>query len=325
MISNIQIFSLSIKNKESYIDEYYVKDSKPIITDNPKKLNNLMKSNVEICDNIAAYKIAIKSKNKKMQNIILENIVKILKTSGINNTEFTSYWALKDMSYSAYKTFNSNHFIQIEFLKNVIPEFIKDRHLLYKIHGYSFSSLQAIKDSKAHKGNGNAANKKIINILNQFGFSYFSSKNIDEFIKSNHIYICPDKADKILFEKILKHFKLKFKWSKNKQKKQTDFLIKINDHILIMEHKHMKESGGGQDKQMSEIIDFISHQDKDVHYISFLDGIYFNLLANEAIKSGKPFEQRKNILQNLKKNKNNYFVNTYGFIELLKVFIKNTS
>ncbi len=62
-----------------------------------------------------------------------------------------------------------------------------------------------------------------------------------------------------------------------------------------MEHKHMKESGGGQDKQMSEIIDFISHKDKKVSYISFLDGVYFNLLSDKNIDKGKVFEQRKEI------------------------------
>jgi hypothetical protein len=89
-----------------------------------------------------------------------------------------------------------------------------------------------------------------------------------------------------------------------------------------MENKHMKEAGGGQDKQMSEIINFISYQDKEVSYISFLDGVYFNLLSDETIKSGKPYEQRKAIYTYLKKNKTNYFVNTFGLEKLLKTMTK---
>jgi len=83
----------------------------------------------------------------------------------------------------------------------------------------------------------------------------------------------------------------------------------------------MKESGGGQDKQMSEIIDFVSYNENNVSYISFLDGIYFNLLANQNIKFGKPYFQRKSIYANLKRSKQNWFINTKGFIKLLK-FLK---
>jgi len=320
-MNNIKLLEFCFKNKENYIDNYYVKNSDPIITNNPKKLNKLMKANSDILDNISAYKIAIESKNIEMQKTALENIIKALKTTGINNSEFSSYWALKDMSYSSYKSFSSTPFIQIEFLKSVIPEFIKNRHLLYKLHGYSFSSIQAIKDSKAHKGSGNLGNKKVSDIFNSFNFSHFTENNLDEFIKTDKVYIYPDKTEKKLFKEIIKYYNINFKWSKNHENKQTDFLFKINSKIFIMEHKHMKESGGGQDKQMSEIIDFISYNDNNVSYVSFLDGIYFNLLANKSIKLSKTQSQRESIYNNLKSNKQNYFVNTKGFVELLK-FLK---
>lgn len=321
MLNNIKLFETCLKNKESYVDKYYVKNSKPTITNDTKKLNKLMKANTEILDNISAYKIATKSKNIKMQKTILQNILSLLKTTGINNTEFTSYWATKDMSYSSYKTFKNTPSIQAEFIKNIIPEFIKDRHLLYKIHGYSFTTLQVLKDSKAHKGNASPGNKKITSLFIKSGFSHFTSNEISEFTKSNKVFIYPDKTDRILFKKILSHYKINFKWSKNHENKQTDFLFKIDNKIFIMEHKHMKESGGGQDKQMSEIINFISYTDKNVYYISFLDGIYFNVLADKNIKTGKPFEQRKSIIDNLKKHKKNYFINTKGFTKLIENLI----
>jgi len=322
MIDNIKLFEISIENEENYVDKYYAKNNKPIITDNSKKINNLMKANIDILDNISAYKIAIESNNIKMQEIALKNIILALDTTGINFSEFTSYWATKDISYSIYKNTLKTEFLKMEFLKNIIPEFIKDRHLLYKIHGYSFSTLQVVSDSKAHKGNGSAGSKKIIDIFKNFGFSHFVSNDILKFNKTNKIFICPDKTDSILFKKILKKYKINFDWSKNHENKQTDFLFKVDKKIFIMEHKHMKESGGGQDKQMSEIIDFISYRDKGVYYVSFLDGLYFNLIADKSIKSGKSFEQRKKIEKNLRKNKRNYFVNTNGFIELMNEIIK---
>jgi hypothetical protein len=69
---------------------------------------------------------------------------------------------------------------------------------------------------------------------------------------------------------------------------------------------------------MSEIIDFISYADVDcVSYISFLDWVYFNLLADINITSGKSYEQRQHIYKELNSNKQNYFVNTLGFKKLV--------
>lgn len=319
-IDNLKLFDISLKNKESYLDEYYIKDTDLVITSDKQKFNALMESNSKILDNISAYKIAVEAKNISMQKEIIENINKILKTSGINNSEFTSYWSLKDMSYSSFKSFKDTPFIQKEFLKKVIPEYINDRHGVYRNHGYSFSTLQAIKDSKAHKSNGNSGNSKVTKLLEDSGFSYYLDNDLDGFIKSDKVFIYPDKKDKSLFKKILNHYGASFDWSKNHENKQTDFLFKVNGIIYIMEHKHMKESGGGQDKQMSEIINFISYKDKNVSYVAFLDGIYFNVLSDINIKNGKPFEQRKSIIENLKKNKQNYFVNTRGFISLMASF-----
>jgi hypothetical protein len=318
MIDNLKLFELSINNKEPYIDKYYAKNNTPIITADSKKFNDLMRANIEILENISAYKIASESKNKAMQNTILKNIVSRLNVSGINFSEFTSFWATKDVSYSIYKGTLKTDDLKIEFLKNIIPEYLKDRHALYKNHGYSATTLQTVNDSKAHKENGNSGSVKIADIFSVAGFEYFDSKDLDLFVKSKKIFIYPDKTNKTLFKEILKRYNIKFEWSKNHENKQTDFLFKVDKNIFIMEHKHMKEAGGGQDKQMSEIINFISYKDKNVHYISFLDGVYFNLLADKEIKSGKSFEQRLGIITNLKKNKQNYFVNTFGFSKLVR-------
>lgn len=319
MIENIELFKISSNAKEPYVDDYYIKKNKAIITYDNEKINEIMKANLDLLDNISAYKVASDSKNIEMQNIIIKNIISLLETTGINFSEFTSYWAVKDMSYSIYNKTLKTESLKIEFLKNIIPEFIKDRHFLYKIHGYSYSTLQAVCDSKSHKANSNAGNTKITKLLEENGFSHFNLCDISKFKESDKIFIYPDKKDKELFQEILKEYKIYFNWSKNHENKQTDFLFKINNKIFIMEHKHMKEAGGGQDKQMSEIIDFISYtEDNDnIHYISFLDGIYFNVVSDESITKGKPFEQRKSIVNNLNGNKRNFFVNTNGFIWLV--------
>ncbi len=103
MIDNIKLFEFSSKNKEPYIDKYYVKDNEPIITRDPGYSNDLMSANLKVIENITAYKIATEAQNSEMQEVILRNIIDALNVSGINFSEFTSYWAIKDMSHSVYK------------------------------------------------------------------------------------------------------------------------------------------------------------------------------------------------------------------------------
>jgi len=318
MIKNIDLFNLCIENKEPYLDKYYSKKATPIITEDLLSQNDLMNASLSILENISAYKIAIDSKNKTMQESILNNILDYLNIKGINFTEFVSYWAVKDVSYSVYKKTLITNELKKDFLKNILPKYIKERHSLYSKHGYSFSTIQVLNDSKAHKENSSSGKNKVSDILNSFNFKKLEDNNLNNFLNKDSIYIYPDNDGKKIFKDIINYFNINFKWSNKHEGKQTDFLFKKNNKIFIMEHKHMKESGGGQDKQMSEIIDFISYRDKNVHYISFLDGIYFNLLVDNKIKSGKPFTQKNDIINILYKNYQNYFVNTYGFIKLLE-------
>lgn len=318
MIDNKDLFNACCKNQESYLDPYYTKDTKAIISESRTQPNPLMNANSEILENISAYKIALQAQNIEMQNTILNTIIRILENPQINVSEFVSYWCLHDMSYSIYKKI-SEHDTKKQFLQSIIPDFIQHRHELYKTHGYSVSTLQAIQDSKSHKKNGNSGNKKITKILEQHGLSHCNGKNISEFKEKDKIFIYPDKGDNILFQNILSEYNISFYWGKNHEGKHPDILFKIQNHIFILEHKHMKEKGGGQDKQILEIIDFISHEEKGVHYISFLDGIYFNILStNHTTNTDKVFLQKQSIRESLTKNKQNYFVNTYGFKRLLQ-------
>ena len=87
----------------------------------------------------------------------------------------------------------------------------------------------------------------------------------------------------------------------------------------------MKESGGGQDKQVVEVLDFIRQQDSNpqVHYITYMDGIFVNKLIHASHdKSKVQLEQATEIL---KKNPRNYFVNTFAFEKLLKHLLPKPS
>jgi len=136
-------------------------------------------------------------------------------------------------------------------------------------------------------------------------------------------YFLPDKGDKSLFTNFCKELKVKYKFGTEHQGKEPDIVLKINDHFFIIEAKHIKESGGAQDKQIVEIIEFIKYSEtnRKIHYLSFVDGVYFNnFVWND--KDSKISRQRKDIEEYLKTNKNNFFVNTLGFITLLNDLLK---
>ena len=121
------------------------------------------------------------------------------------------------------------------------------------------------------------------------------------------------------------------------REKEFDLFIEINNILIIgeakflideggqqwdrlIEAKHMKEGGGAQNKQIVEIIDFIKHQEDsdDLHYVTFMDGVYFNKFSKAHIQQNKIRRQKEDIVKNLEKNKNNFFVNTAGLKSLFK-------
>lgn len=319
-MDNIELLEFCFENLEDFTDEYYSKKTNSILSLDPENPNNLMKQNQFLIDNITVYQIWIETNNESMQQSAIENIINALETKWINFSEFTNYWSRKDISYSIYKKVLTTTELKIDFLTQILPKYIQDRHNLYKLYWYSPSSLQAINDSKAHKENWWTWIWKLKNILIRFWLQHFSDNDLEKFENSNNIFIFPDIKSwnwKLLFQKILEKNKINFDWSKYHENKYPDLLMKIDDELYILEHKHIKESWWGQDKQMSEIISFLSYNDKNVSYISFLDWIYFNILAKSKSTTSKQFHQIQGIKNNLQKNKQNYFVNTKGFELLL--------
>mgnify|MGYP003394146616 CR=1 FL=1 len=318
-IDNIELLSFSLNNPEPILDDYYIKKGNLVISDDPKKSTDLMLKNLDLIECISAYSFAKKSKNKSSINDALSSALNIVMSKNINFSEFVSFWPIVDISYSLFRNLEEDD--QKEILEEIMNKYVELRHGLYSNIGYSATTLQVGKDAKAHKESGNLAIKKVSELLEKRGFLNSNTEDLGNFFSGkSKKYLVADKAGKKLFKKIIKEKGIKFKWSRGKENKMPDFLVRDADDIFIMEHKHMKEGGGGQNKQVNELIDFInfSENNKNVYYISFLDGLYFNLFTDERyLKKGKIYDQLKGIKKALSQNKGNYFVNTSGFINLI--------
>jgi len=99
-----------------------------------------------------------------------------------------------------------------------------------------------------------------------------------------------------------------------------DLIIKCDNKIFLLEAKHLNTGGGGQDKQISELIELLTLKEnrKNIFYISFLDGNYSNTLLGKKGTGDKINEQRAQINKFLQENKSNYWLNTTGFVSLFK-------
>jgi len=310
---NMYYWEESLKHPEPIGDEYYIFEE--IIVYN----EDLIKKIERLRELIISYCVVVE-KDRTIASKILDEIYEIITTTDkIQYTEFVAFWKVLDISYSVFKQLPNKKFI----LEDLLKEYCKRRRKLYDKLGYSNIVVQALYDNGTSRKKGNSGILKIKDIiLNTFG-DIPKARSIYDLKNKNITYILPDNGDTELFLQFLKEFNVEFSFGKNKQGKMPDFLLKCGKHILIIEAKHIKEPGGEQNKSMNELIDFIKQEEENpnIHYVSFLDGIYFNLLINppqsKTTKKNKIQKQREDIKLTLKKYKNNFFVNTYGFLCLL--------
>ncbi len=316
-MNNLRLLDECIANPEPFLDPYYSKvGSGTVISKDPKKPTNLQRANFLIKENITALSAARRHGAKDLESKLIHEIMHSLKTEGINNTEFTSFWEVNDISFSIYNTLSAEE--QHFFVSDMITKYIEHRHGLYQTYGYTDVTLQVKADSFAHKRSGNQANEKVQAILQEFEIDTSPVSNLNQYMKAKSSVLFPDKQHEGIFDSLMANLGSPCSWGSKHEGKRPDFVVKFKNRHLVIEHKHMKEFGGGQNKQISEIIDLISYDDSKlgISYVAFMDGILFNrLLSGKADKKG--LTQRNGIRSNLTKCPENYFVNTYGFRKIL--------
>ncbi len=321
-MNNLDILDFCTQNPEPAYDPFYSKaESSLIISKDNGTLNDLQKANRMMIESISGISalMSCPEDNSSAIDSLIKKIASILDScDGINYSELVSYFSVNDVSFSVYSKLSKND--KLDFLSEIIKEYIKDRHSIYLQYGYTDTSLQSKADSFAHKKSGPQGSSKIESILASMHVIYKPITTYIQFCSASACYIKPDLADAHLFKEILAKKRIRFDWSNAHIGKVPDFCIKIHDNILIGEQKHMKESGGGQDKQVVELVDFIDQKENSnyIKYISFLDGVLFNQIFNHPSK-GKMEEQRSKIYEILNRNENSYFVNTAGFRRLISL------
>ncbi len=309
---NLEYWEISLKNPEPVVDKYYISDE--IILDDEKLIQSIKR----LRDLVTAYCVLLEKDEKSAEKIIDEIYKIISDTEKIQYTEFVAFWKTLDLSFSVFKKLQNQKMILAELLK----EYCFRRKRLYDNLGYSNITVQALYDSGASRKKGTSGVIKVIDLATE---NFNLEKRSHHFMTIEDIrtqkvgYFFPDSADEKLFKNFCKNFNIKYKFGDEHQGKLPDVVLKVKNHFFIIEAKHIKESGGAQDKQIDEIIKFIKYSENStsIHYLSFLDGIYFNNFIS-APKNSKVNKQKQEIERHLKNNPNNFFVNTSGIIHLFE-------
>ncbi len=302
--SNRHYFEVSKNNPEPHLDEsYFILEKHPEIKGHLKKIKEIKEILITIK----------KLKEKRESNSVVEkyflDLFEVFKSNFANCSELGCFVSAcdttRDLIQKDYESFKkiTNLYIAKRELNDRVPE----------------NWVQAIMDSNSSRKKGELGERKLIKFISQKGFEEVN--NWEDFHKAKR---CVARFSKETFSNKEVKENLGIKLKTKKQNKMLDLIIKNNGDFFLLEAKHLNVGGGEQDKQVSELIELLTlkEEKKNIRYISFLDGTYSNSLLGEINKrSKKRIKQRKEIEQYLKKNPNNFWMNTAGFAE----FVKNLS
>jgi hypothetical protein len=306
---NLDYWAISLKNPEPIIDEYYTFNK--LIVQN----QNLIQKVERLRELITTYCVLLEI-DKQALGKILDEIYMIALYKNIQYTEFIAFWKTLDLSYSSFRQLPEQD--RKLMLHKILEEYCEKRRKLYDELGYSNIVVQALYDSGVSRKKGKAGIEKITNLILQKLKSSQIFRTIDELRSQILGYFLPDK-NKVLFDEFIESYNIEYRFSQTYQGKSPDVVLKAKGHFFIIEAKHINETGGAQDKQIAELISFINQREpsQNIHYVAFLDGLYFNYFINPP-KGSKVSQQKEDIENCLKHNHSNFFVNTAGFVNLLQ-------
>lgn len=300
-MDNIKLLEYSKKHPEPMLDEYYM------FIEKSKDLDLYISQIKKIKESLIAIK---QIKDKKKASGVLKSLFSDL------HKQFTSYG-----NYSEFGCFVNACDVTMEDVKN-------DFGLLKKITFLYLAKrdlneiapsewVQALIDNNSSRQKGSTGEIKLIDILCRKGFKHV--KNMEEFEK-NKKSVARFSHGSNAFSNAAINDKFNTNFGKKTQGKSLDLIIKNKNDIYFLEAKHMNTGGGGQNKQILELIELIrvKPQKFNYHFVAFLDGIFFDkYFKNRNNRKNKTQKQQKDIVKSLKKNENNYFLNTAGFLKLL--------
>jgi hypothetical protein len=319
-MNNIELLRYSISHQETLLDGNYM------FVEIHADLEKYSQQTKEIKNTLITLKEIQKQKSKesvKVANSLYGKLSALLK----KHAQFSEFGCFINACDATVELASKN----TKILRQITSLYIAKRNLNEIVPS---EWIQALIDKTSSRKKGQAGEEKLISILKKKGYKY--TEDFKSFFQTKKS-VSKFKGDFSL-KNLNKNLKMEI--GKDSQNKKLDLCIKNDKELYFLEAKHISISGGAQNKQIKELIDIIKKRPnrKDSHFVSFLDGIYFNLLFEQkkaaAAKQvllleedgeekdsvrevvNKLQNQKVDIEQALKTIYQNYFINTAGFIKL---------
>lgn len=299
--TNLEYFKMSIENKES-LDVRYMS------LELHESLDEMVETTKEIKELLITIK-RLKLNNMSATRFYEELRPLVLSDLGSKN-EFNGFINACD---SAISTIKDNP----ETFEQIVDLYLEHRDISDHTPR---EWIQAFIDKGSQRSLGVIGETKVIEIAEELGFNFATTT---ETFFNNNYSVANYTSD--IKERIDRNLNF------GSQNKSLDIIFKINNNYVFLEAKHIKESGGAQDKQIKELIGLMNVDlPPNIFVISFMDGVYSNHLLDISedninnpdtiIRGGKVTKirkQRHEIVNSLKAFRNVYWVNTYGLQKLI--------
>ena len=233
------------KNPESLIDRHYAAQNNLVIVPNTKNESNTL---TKATENLYRYIDTFETLNTDLKNQVSTDLIHqllikidniIMNTPNIKFTSFCQYFLVYNLSQSLYRVIANKD--RLPLLKDLIIGYIKNRHHIYKSHGYTPVIMQTMYDKKNKTGGIKIATQiqeiDIINIMT----------HLDEDDSLDMYYLIPDMFNKTLIQKIFDINNISI--SSEKLSQLPDIIIKIKKDYFLIEYQTMKKTGGGKEKK----------------------------------------------------------------------------
>ena len=299
--SNLHYYKISKENPEKFLDQNYMFVEKDLGMSFYVSKTHKIKELLTTIKNIKN-----KNNSEKLLNEIFLELQNTIKKYS-NYSEFGCFINACDSTIEE----NIN---DIKLLKTITFLYLEKRKLTDIVPS---EWLQAIIDKGSSRKKGHAGEKKIMDILEGSGF--LKAKDIPDFKNYNKCSAKLSKRGKFSNKNIKKFFGISI-GNKN-QDKSLDVIVKNGKEVFFIEAKHLNTGGGGQHKQVLDLIEIIrkNNAKNNYHFVAFLDGVFSNTLLSAGSEAENKEEavktklQYKDIMEALNKNQNNFWVNTAGF------------
>ncbi len=301
ILSNLAYFNISKLNPEPLLDENY------IFVEIDKNIEKYIENNRQIKNILITIRtLQINDEEQKVIDKYFLELSKIISKFS-NCSEFSCF--VNACDNIIFETKN-----EIDLLKLITERYFRKRILNEAVPE---EWIQALIDNNSSRKKGKCGENKLIKILERKNF--IEVFNWEDFSKNE---FCVLKFSK-KFNLTNVQETLKIEIRTTTQNKTLDLIIKLKNNIFILEAKHLNTGGGGQNKQISELIEIINLQEKNnnISFVAFLDGKHSNTIFGTTNNSSKLETQRAEIISALNKNPHNYWVNTAGFEALIDSYL----